>query len=174
MPNKKRASKWPRNILKDIFMYQDVDIDSLPGDVLKDLEYMFSRIHPNQHKVLLWFYKDGYLMKEMTKLDGGFTYDYITACKEYGIKNLQRLSHLLVIGYDNFDKGYNIEEWPIVLLVDDLFAISYNALERAGIITVGDVLQCTKEDLIKFNRVGEITIKKIEDKLKKYGLSLNK
>lgn len=172
MPNKKRASRWPKNILEGIFMYQDVNIENLPDDIINNLEYLFSRIHPNQRQVLLWFYKDGYTMKEMTKLDGNFTFDYIIACKEHGIKNLQRLSYFLTIGYNNFIKGYHIEEWPVSLLVDDLLAISYNALERVGITTVGDVLQYSKEELMNFNRVGEITIRKLENRLKEYGISL--
>lgn len=170
MPNMKRASRWPKNLLEDILIYHD--INKLPGDIDKGIEYLFGRIHPNQRKVLLWFYKDGYTMKEMTKLEGNFTYDYISGCKEYGIKNMIRLSYLLTIGYDKFLKGYHIKEWPVSLLFDNLLAISYNALEKAGIVTVGDVLEYSKEELMKFDRVGEITIRKVESKLKDYNLSL--
>ena len=172
MPNKKRANRWPKNILEDILVYQDVSIDQLPGDVNQGIDYLLSRIHPNQRQVLLWFYKNGYMLKEMTKLEGNFTYDYICSCKEYGIKNMIRLSYVLIIGYDRFVEGYNIEKWPISLLVENLYPISYNALERVGICTVGDVLKYSKAQLMRFNRVDEITVRKIEAGLKDYGLSI--
>ena len=172
MPNLKRASKWPNNILEDILMYQDIKVNELPGDANKSLEYLLSRIHPNQRQVLLWFYKDGYKVNEMTKLEGGFTYLYATACKKNGIKNLQRLSYLLTIGYDSFVERCNIKEYPISLFFKDLFAISYNALERAGIMTVGDVLGYSKNELMQFDRVGEFTIEKMERKLNECGLYL--
>lgn len=172
MPNKKRASRWPNNLLQDILLNYDVDINKLPGDVDKGLEYLFGRILPNQRKVILWYYKDGYTMKEITGFEDDFSFDYVVHSKEYGIKNMIRLSYILTIGYNRFLEGYHVEEYPVSLFFDDLYAISYNALARAGITTVGDVLRYSKEELMNFDRVHELTIRKIENKLKERGLSL--
>lgn len=111
-------------------------------------------------------------MKEITGFEDGFSFDYVVHCKEYGIQNMIRLSYILTIGYGKFLEGYRIEEYPVSLFFDDLYAISYNALARAGITTVGDVLQYSKEELMRFDRVNELTIRKIENKLKERGLSL--
>ena len=173
MPNLKRANRWPNNLLEDIFIRKyNKYINDLPADIDKSIEYLLSRLHPNQRQVLLWFYKDGYTMKEMTKLEGNFTYHYILKCKDHGVKNMVRLSYILIIGYDNFIKGHKIMEWPISLLVEDLKAISYNALERAGIYTVGDILQYSKAELMLLDRVHEITIRKVDSRLKDYNLSI--
>lgn len=47
-----------------------------------------------------------------------------------------------------------------------------NCLLRGGILTVGDLLQKTRDDLLKIRNLGKISLKEIEDKLKSVGLNL--
>ena len=49
---------------------------------------------------------------------------------------------------------------------------SENCLLRGGIQTVGDLLQTTREDLLKIRNLGKISLAEIEDKLKSYGYTL--
>ena len=49
---------------------------------------------------------------------------------------------------------------------------SENCLLRGGIHTIGDLLQKTKEDLLKIRNLGKISLKEIGEKLDKAGLKL--
>ena len=49
---------------------------------------------------------------------------------------------------------------------------SENCLLRGGIQTVGDLLQTTRDDLLKIRNLGKISLAEIEDKLKSYGYTL--
>ncbi|MBQ3627301.1 MAG: hypothetical protein II948_11225, partial [Synergistaceae bacterium] len=49
---------------------------------------------------------------------------------------------------------------------------SENCLLRGNIHTLGDLLQTTRDDLLKIRNLGKISLAEIEDKLKSFGYSL--
>jgi DNA-directed RNA polymerase subunit alpha len=54
----------------------------------------------------------------------------------------------------------------------DLSVRSYNCLKRAGIITVGELLQRTEEDMMKVRNLGKKSLEEVTQKLAELGLSL--
>lgn len=62
-------------------------------------------------------------------------------------------------------------DWTIEEL--DLSVRSYNCLKRAGINTVGELIQKTEEELSKVRNLGYPSIKEIKNKLATLGLSLS-
>jgi DNA-directed RNA polymerase subunit alpha len=56
----------------------------------------------------------------------------------------------------------------------DLSVRSYNCLKRAGINTVGELVQKTVEDLMKVRNLGKKSLQEVEQKLASLGLSLKK
>ena len=54
----------------------------------------------------------------------------------------------------------------------DLSVRSYNCLKRAGIDTLEDIVQKTKEDMIKIRNLGRKNLEEIEWKLHEFGLVL--
>ena len=44
-----------------------------------------------------------------------------------------------------------------------------NILLRGGLNTIGDVMNCTKTDLIKIRNMGKKSLDEVEDRFKKYG-----
>lgn len=48
---------------------------------------------------------------------------------------------------------------------------SENSLLRGGIQTIGDLRSKTREDLLKIRNLGKISLKEIEDKMEKYGVT---
>ena len=50
---------------------------------------------------------------------------------------------------------------------------SENCLLRAGIRTIGDLIQYSRDDLLKIRNLGKISLKEIEEKLQAFGLSLS-
>jgi len=62
-------------------------------------------------------------------------------------------------------------DWTIEEL--DLSVRSYNCLKRAGINTVGELIQKTEEELSKVRNLGYPSIKEIKSKLATLGLSLS-
>lgn len=49
---------------------------------------------------------------------------------------------------------------------------SENCLLRGGIHTIGDLVARSKEDLLKIRNLGKISLREIEEKMEKYGISL--
>lgn len=70
------------------------------------------------------------------------------------------------------DEKDKLLEMPIEEL--ELSVRSYNCLKRAGINTVGDLVQRTEEDMIKVRNLGKKSLEEVEKKLKELGLSLRK
>ncbi len=54
----------------------------------------------------------------------------------------------------------------------DLSVRSENCLLRAGIKTIGDLVACTREDLLGIRNLGRVSLKEIEQKLDSLGLKL--
>ncbi|MDN5344194.1 MAG: DNA-directed polymerase subunit alpha [Clostridia bacterium] len=54
----------------------------------------------------------------------------------------------------------------------DLSVRSYNCLKRAGINTVGELLQRTEEDMMKVRNLGKKSLEEVTQKLNEMGLSL--
>lgn len=174
MPNMKRASRWPNNLLEEIFRDQDVDIDSLPSDRTKALDEMLDMILPVQKKIILLFYKDGYTAKEINQMNPYIALSRIIESKKYGIMHLQRYSHILIIGLTGYIGNYKILEWPVGLFFYNLNPASYRAILNAGINTVSDILNYSRKDLLALNGVGYTTVNKITSKLRPHGLSLKR
>lgn len=55
----------------------------------------------------------------------------------------------------------------------DLSVRSLNCLKREGIHTLGDLLECTIDDLMDIRNFGEKSVDEVRDKLTEMGLSLN-
>ena len=70
---------------------------------------------------------------------------------------------------NNMDKilEMNIEEL-------DLSVRSYNCLKRAGINTVGELIQKTEEEMMKVRNLGKKSLEEVQNKLAALGLSLRK
>lgn len=56
----------------------------------------------------------------------------------------------------------------------DFSVRSYNCLKRAGINTVGELIQKTEEDMMKVRNLGKKSLEEVDEKLKSLGLSLRK
>lgn len=56
----------------------------------------------------------------------------------------------------------------------DLSVRSYNCLKRAGINTVGELIQKTEEDMMKVRNLGKKSLEEVQEKLGSLGLSLRK
>ena len=68
-----------------------------------------------------------------------------------------------------------LKEMPYALIDDTELSIrTRNILRRAGIKTIGSLMQKTKRNLLTLNRMGSKSFKEIEDFLTEYGLSLKK
>nr|BAL57821.1 DNA-directed RNA polymerase subunit alpha [uncultured Bacteroidetes bacterium] len=61
---------------------------------------------------------------------------------------------------------------PIVDLELSLTATAYNSLRNAGVLRLIDLVQLSPKDLEKFRGIGRESVEKIENALKKFGLSL--
>jgi DNA-directed RNA polymerase subunit alpha len=70
------------------------------------------------------------------------------------------------------DEKSKLLEMPIEEL--DLSVRSYNCLKRAGINTVGDLVQKTEEEMIKVRNLGKKSLEEVDQKLAQLGLSLRK
>ncbi|MGI6605766.1 MAG: DNA-directed RNA polymerase subunit alpha [Peptococcia bacterium] len=56
----------------------------------------------------------------------------------------------------------------------DFSVRSYNCLKRAGINTVGELIQKTEEEMMKVRNLGKKSLEEVDEKLKSLGLSLRK
>lgn len=56
----------------------------------------------------------------------------------------------------------------------DLSVRSYNCLKRAGINTIGELVQKTEEEMMKVRNLGKKSLEEVEQKLSELGLSLAK
>ncbi len=70
------------------------------------------------------------------------------------------------------DKEEKVLEMTIEEL--DLSVRSYNCLKRAGINTVGELIQRTEEDMMKVRNLGKKSLEEVQQKLRALGLSLKK
>ncbi|MFO7248810.1 MAG: DNA-directed RNA polymerase subunit alpha C-terminal domain-containing protein, partial [Bacillota bacterium] len=70
------------------------------------------------------------------------------------------------------DKKEKVLDMPIEEL--DLSVRSYNCLKRAGINTVGELIQKTEEDMMKVRNLGKKSLEEVQEKLAELGLSLRK
>ncbi len=68
------------------------------------------------------------------------------------------------------DDKEKILEMPIEEL--DLSVRSYNCLKRAGINTIGELVQKTPEDMMKVRNLGKKSLEEVEEKLRAFDLSL--
>jgi len=71
----------------------------------------------------------------------------------------------------NEESTRNLEK-PIEDL--DLSVRSYNCLKRAGIHTLGELIEKTEEDMMKVRNLGKKSLKEVKQKLEELGLSLAK
>jgi len=71
----------------------------------------------------------------------------------------------------NEESSRNLEK-PIEDL--DLSVRSYNCLKRAGIHTLGELIEKTEEDMMKVRNLGKKSLKEVKQKLEELGLSLAK
>jgi len=69
------------------------------------------------------------------------------------------------------EKNRNLEK-PIEDL--DLSVRSYNCLKRAGIHTLGELIEKTEEDMMKVRNLGKKSLKEVKQKLEEMNLSLAK
>ncbi|KYO63904.1 DNA-directed RNA polymerase subunit alpha [Thermovenabulum gondwanense] len=70
------------------------------------------------------------------------------------------------------DEKEKLLEMPIEEL--DLSVRSYNCLKRAGINTIGELIQKTPEDMMKVRNLGKKSLEEVEEKLAALNLSLKK
>ena len=68
------------------------------------------------------------------------------------------------------DDKEKILEMPIEEL--DLSVRPYNCLKRAGINTIGELVQKTPEDMMKVRNLGKKSLEEVEEKLRAFDLSL--
>ncbi len=102
---------------------------------------------------------------------------------------LSRAANILVGYFSQFSKLVSLPEAEkegktLESMEDNLLSLpvkelelsvrSENCLLRAGIKTVGDLIQKTPEDLLKIRNLGKKSLKEIEMKLQKLGLGLQK
>ncbi|WP_148867771.1 DNA-directed RNA polymerase subunit alpha [Thermosediminibacter litoriperuensis] len=70
------------------------------------------------------------------------------------------------------DERERVLEMPIEEL--DLSVRSYNCLKRAGINTIGELIQKTPEEMMKVRNLGKKSLEEVEEKLAALNLSLKK
>lgn len=56
----------------------------------------------------------------------------------------------------------------------ELSVRSFNCLKRAGINTIGELIEKTPEDMLKVRNLGKKSLEEVEEKLAQFGLSLKK
>ncbi len=66
-----------------------------------------------------------------------------------------------------------IEKMDLNIKLTGLSQRAQNVLEKAGVFTIGEVVQYTRDELRKLPRAGTAFIFEIENMLEKYGLSLS-
>ena len=54
----------------------------------------------------------------------------------------------------------------------DLSVRSYNCLKRQGVNTIGQLTECTEDDLLNIRNFGAKSIEEVKDKLQQMGLGL--
>ncbi|NLW41457.1 MAG: DNA-directed RNA polymerase subunit alpha [Tissierellia bacterium] len=74
------------------------------------------------------------------------------------------------------EKEEDEEEKVLEMTIEelDLSVRSYNCLKRAGINTVGELIQKTEEDMMKVRNLGKKSLQEVKDKLAELNLSLKK
>ncbi len=79
-----------------------------------------------------------------------------------------------VVSVDFNEPGEDDKEKLLDITIEemDLKVRAFNCLKRAGINTVGDLLQRTHEELGKVRNMGKVSVKEVEEKLHDMGLSL--
>lgn len=68
------------------------------------------------------------------------------------------------------DEGESVLETPIEEL--DLSVRSYNCLKRQGVNTIGQLTECSENDLLNIRNFGAKSIEEVKDKLQQVGLNL--
>ncbi|NTW28367.1 MAG: DNA-directed RNA polymerase subunit alpha [Coriobacteriia bacterium] len=68
------------------------------------------------------------------------------------------------------DEGESVLDTPIEEL--DLSVRSYNCLKRQGVNTVGQLTECSENDLLNIRNFGAKSIEEVKDKLQQVGLGL--
>ncbi len=68
------------------------------------------------------------------------------------------------------DEGESMLETPIEEL--DLSVRSYNCLKRQGVNTIGQLTECSEQDLLNIRNFGAKSIEEVKDKLQSMGLGL--
>lgn len=68
------------------------------------------------------------------------------------------------------DEDEGVLDTPIEEL--DLSVRSYNCLKRQGVNTIGQLIECTEQDLLNIRNFGAKSIEEVKDKLQAMGLSL--
>jgi DNA-directed RNA polymerase subunit alpha len=68
------------------------------------------------------------------------------------------------------DEGESVLDTPIEEL--DLSVRSYNCLKRQGVNTIGQLTECSENDLLNIRNFGAKSIEEVKDKLQQMGLSL--
>jgi len=89
--------------------------------------------------------------------------------KENPVEEIPLMGDVIEGGLGVIEPDYT--DWTIEEL--DLSVRSYNCLKRAGINTVGELIQKTEEELSKVRNLGYPSIKEIKTKLATLGLSLS-
>ena len=68
------------------------------------------------------------------------------------------------------DEGESVLDTPIEEL--DLSVRSYNCLKRQGVNTIGQLTECSEQDLLNIRNFGAKSIEEVKDKLQQMGLGL--
>lgn len=71
---------------------------------------------------------------------------------------------------DEVDEGESVLDTPIEEL--DLSVRSYNCLKRQGVNTIGQLTECSEQDLLNIRNFGAKSIEEVKDKLVSMGLNL--
>ena len=89
---------------------------------------------------------------------------------EDGIAMVKMLLGLPGMNVLDVAEGDNELERPIEEL--DLSVRSYNCLKRQGVNTVGQLTECSENDLLNIRNFGAKSIEEVKDKLQQMGLGL--
>ncbi len=171
---------YPRNVLSDMG-YTKEELDRYGSDLIRNLEALRSAglFKPARYRIFKYHYIDGY----GTDMIAG-----LTASSENHVKReLSKVRHLLRKNMIKLlPRITPMKSWEYEIVIPcelepeycdieelDLSVRAFNGLKRAGMKTVGDVIEGGREKLLKIRNLGDKSRDEITGKIKmKFGIQL--
>ena len=172
---------WPKNLFINLLGLKQPIPDNLEITVLKAMD---AALKKDEKDIMLYFYKEK-LDRCTIATRTGLTPEKVTKIRTISLRKLYRnrfSRYILTRGIDQTERKLEgpVLEWDISFLHMSIRFYDFIKISRwaigtdKNIETVGDLLQFTREDIMKAQNIGEVTVILLEEKLAELGLSLKK